>query len=371
VALKAIRAGMASQHMLRRFEREAHILGRLHHPNIAQIYEAGVGDETEADHAYFVMELVEGLPMTEHAVRRNLDTRTRLELMARVCDAVQYAHQRGVIHRDLKPGNVLVTVAGEPKILDFGVARYVEDDATASLQTLSGQLMGTLPYMSPEQVCGNPDEIDTRVDVYALGVMLYHLLSGELPFDLKNRSIAEAARIIRDESPRRLSDHHRELAGDVETMVHRAIEREPSRRYQSAADLAADLRRHLAGEPIVARSDALLYVLRKRLWRRRGRVLAAGCIAGLLLALIVVIRQEHQQPRSPSLGETSRHMQAMIAAYRARETGDRATWEKTVAYLQKELNTDESHVVALINETLQPLFRSGRPAPSAADPKQR
>src|SRR5690606_30542582 len=168
--------------------------------------------------------------------QHNLGTRDKLALLARVCDAVHHAHQRGVIHRDLKPGNILVDETGQPKVLDFGVARAADADLrVTTLQTSVGQLIGTLPYMSPEQVLADPDEVDTRSDVYALGVILYQLLAGRLPHDLGSRSIPEAARVIREEPPRRLSSVSRVFRGEIETIVARAMEKDKARRYQSAA----------------------------------------------------------------------------------------------------------------------------------------
>lgn len=300
VALKVIRPAMTSPAMLKRFEAEAEILGRLHHPGIAQIYEAGLSE----GRPFLAMELVDGASLIEHAERRGLNTRERLELAARVCDAVQHAHQKGVIHRDLKPSNILVdggaastpavdTAAefshvGQPKVLDFGVARATDSDMQVStLRTTVGQLIGTLPYMSPEQVAGDQNEVDTRSDVYALGVILYQLLAGKLPHDVSSRSIPEAARVIRDEHPSRLSAVSRVFRGDIETIVSKAMDKDRQRRYQSAAELRDDLRRHLAGEPIAAKRDSALYLLRTQLRRYRGAVAAAAAFVVLLIVFSV------------------------------------------------------------------------------------
>ncbi|MBC7835401.1 MAG: protein kinase [Phycisphaerales bacterium] len=278
VALKVIRRGLGSPSMLRRFEHEAEMLGRLQHPGIAQIFEAGAAEVEPGwgQQPFIAMELVKGVPLTEFAQKRGLGTRDRMELLLKVCDAVEHAHQRGVIHRDLKPGNILIDDAGQPKVLDFGVARAADADLqVTTLQTSVGQLIGTLPYMSPEQVAGDPAEVDTRSDVYALGVVLYQLLTGRLPHDVKSRSIPEAARVIRDEAPARLSSVNKALRGDVETIVAKSLEKDKSRRYQSAAQLGEDISRYLAGQPIAARHDSSLYMLRKQLRRYRGAVLAA------------------------------------------------------------------------------------------------
>ena len=190
VALKVIRPGLASPQLLRRFELEAQVLGRLQHPGIAHIYEAGMADAGYGPQPFFAMELVPGRPLTEFAEAEQLGTRERLKLMARVCDAVQHAHQKGVIHRDLKPGNILVDGQGQPKILDFGVARATDADlAVTTLQTDIGQLVGTIPYMSPEQIEADPSQLDTRSDVYALGVITYELLAGRLPGYLYGRPV--------------------------------------------------------------------------------------------------------------------------------------------------------------------------------------
>src|ERR1051325_11376910 len=270
VAIKAIRPGLPSRQVLRRFEHEAHILGRLQHPGIAQVYEAGAASSARADEAFFVMEFVDGAPVTDFAREAGLGVREKLEIVARVCDAVQHAHQRRVIHRDLKPGNILVTAEGQPKILDFGVARLESCDDTASItrQTHVGQLIGTLAYMAPEQLEGA--EVDARANVYAMGVVLYQLLTGKLPHDFKGSSLLEAARLIREEEPARVARVDPTLRGDIDIIVQKATEHDRERRYQSASDLAADIRRHLRAEPIQARADSAVYVIRKQLSRHKG-----------------------------------------------------------------------------------------------------
>jgi len=271
VALKVIRPGMASRQTLRRFQQEGELLGLLQHPGIAQIYEAGVVELDWPDdpagprlrRPYFAMELVRGDPLTLYAMQRKLGRQERLELVARLCDAVQHAHQHGVIHRDLKPGNILVNAEGQPKVLDFGVARLSSADRNmTTLRTDAGQLIGTIPYMSPEQLGGDPRELDTRCDVYAIGVILYELLSGRLPFDTSGRSIADLARAAAEQKPPPLSATDRSLRGDIETIVAKTLEKDKTRRYASAAELADDVRRCVTGEPIAARRVSLIYVLR-------------------------------------------------------------------------------------------------------------
>ena len=290
VALKVMRRVMAdpnsaaAQRVLRRFEHEAELLGRLHHPGIAQIFEAGTYEAGGLTHPYIAMELVKGEPMLAYAARHNLGTREKLVLLERVCEAMQHAHRNGVIHRDLKPANILVDETGRPKILDFGVARTTTNELQlTSEHTAVGQLIGTLPYMSPEQVSGDPNAVDTRSDVYAMGVILYELLAGKLPYDLSSRSLPEAARIIRDEEPTKLSTIDRVFRGDVEMIVAKALEKDRSRRYQSASELGDDIARYLSGQPIAARRDSAMYVLRKQLKRYRGVVTTA------LFAFLVVL----------------------------------------------------------------------------------
>src|SRR4051794_38338290 len=182
--------GLAPPAVIKRFTPEAQILARLHHPGIAQVYEAGIADDGQP---FFAMEFICGLPLDEYANRQGLDLAARVGLVARVCDAVQHAHDRGVIHRDLKPANILVDEAGQPKVLDFGVARATDADLlTAARLTRTGQVLGTPNYMSPEQVTGDPAAIDGRADVYALGVILFELAAHRLPYRLEDRPLAEA-----------------------------------------------------------------------------------------------------------------------------------------------------------------------------------
>jgi tetratricopeptide (TPR) repeat protein len=283
VALKVLRPGMSSPQALKRFHHEAQILGHLHHPCIAQVYDAGTFEEGAEVRPYFAMELVSGRSLLEHCEMSPLGTRARLELFVQVCDAIQYAHHCAVIHRDLKPDNILVDESGEPKILDFGVARTTDSDIRATtLRTDVGQLIGTVPYMSPEQVTGDPHEIDSRADVYALGVVLYELLCGALPHDVADRTIPDAVRMIREEEPSPLSSMSRVFRGDLDTIAAKALEKEKDRRYQTAAQLAADVRHHLADEPIVARPASTFYQLQK--FVRRNRALTTG-VAIALVAL--------------------------------------------------------------------------------------
>lgn len=289
VALKLMRPGMTSQAALRRFTHEAHLLGRLSHPGIASIHEAGIHTDEHGNAVpFFAMEFVDGPTLSAFARSTELSVNERLALFAKVCDAVHHAHAKGVIHRDLKPSNILVaTIDGEhtPKILDFGVARATDADLqTTTMHTDVGQIVGTIPYMSPEQVSGDPDDIDTRSDVYALGVVLYELLASTLPYDLERKLIAEAARIINEDDPSKLSSFDTRLRGDVETIVAKALEKERERRYQSALDLGSDIRRYLSDEPITARPPSAWYQLRK--FSKRNKALVSGAAAAVVALLV-------------------------------------------------------------------------------------
>jgi eukaryotic-like serine/threonine-protein kinase len=284
VALKVIRVGIASAEHLRRFEREAELLGRLQHPGITRIYEAGTVNWGGGEQPYFAMEFIDGWPLDASMPDRG--SRYYLELMAKICDAVNHAHQRGIIHRDLKPTNILVDESGQPKILDFGVAHVADSDAQITRQTDMGQLIGTIAYMSPEQVLADPWALDVRSDVYALGIILYELLARRAPYDIRRKTLPEVVRIISEQDPMPLGSINRRFRGDVETIVAKALEKDKERRYVSAAELAADIRRYLADEPILARPASAGYRLQKFL--RRNKTLAAS-IAAVFLVLVAGI----------------------------------------------------------------------------------
>jgi serine/threonine protein kinase len=306
VALKVIKAGMDTRQVVARFETEREALGLMDHPSIAKVFDAG---ETQAGRPYFVMEYVAGVPITDYCDRHQLRTSDRLALFLQVCGAVQHAHQKGVIHRDIKPSNVLITVVEGtpvPKVIDFGVAKATSRRLTEkTLFTELGLLVGTPEYMSPEQAEMTGLDVDTRTDIYALGVLLYQLIVGALPFDsarLRRAGYAEIQRIIREEEPARPSTRlsslgdtagevarrrhtdlpslMREVRGDLDWITLKSMEKDRTRRYASASELAADLQRHLANEPVVARPAN-----RARKFVRRHR---AGVAVGVAALAVLV-----------------------------------------------------------------------------------
>ncbi|MEM7203241.1 MAG: serine/threonine-protein kinase [Planctomycetota bacterium] len=301
VALKVLRRDAISDESLQRFALEAEVLAYLRHPGIAQIYATGMLDDEEGRRPWFALELVDGLPLHQHCKRGGLGRAAILELFIAICRGVHYAHQRGVVHRDLKPGNVLVDDEGRFKILDFGIARVRGAIGTGpALDTVAGQVLGTLPYASPEQLAGEPSRIDVRTDVYSLGVMLYETLVGRLPLDVRDLSLLQAAEIVREREPPPLSAHDPTYRGDLDTVVKHALAKDPERRYASVAALADDLERFLDHRPITARPTTAFYQLKKFSRRHRTLVAAAGAVAVILVAATVfsVLQAKRAQDRA-------------------------------------------------------------------------
>ncbi|MFQ5571934.1 MAG: tetratricopeptide repeat protein [Rhodothermales bacterium] len=335
VALKLIKRGMDSEEIERRFLKERQILARLEHSNIARLLDGGVSDD---GHPYFAMEYVDGVPLTAYCDDHKLDIDARLHLFQEVCSTVQYAHQNLVVHRDLKPSNILVTDDGRMKLLDFGIAKLLDTDADSGPETLTeaGLRVMTPEYASPEQIQGEP--VTTATDVYALGVLLYELLTGHRPYQFERRTPDEVARVVTKEEPSRPStvvtlttETHRangtmtvtpeqislarsmpvarlrrRLSGDLDTMVLKALRKEPERRYPSAEAFLEDIKRHLAGLPVTARKETTGYRLRKFVRRHRGGVVAALAFVLLSLAFFAAYTLRISQERDLARSEANK-----------------------------------------------------------------
>ena len=383
VALKVIKPGMDTRQVIARFEAERQALALMDHPNIARVLEAGT---TESGRPYFVMELVRGIPITEFCQRNDLPIRERLALMLDVCRAVQHAHQKGIIHRDLKPTNVLVTLHdGQPvvKVIDFGIAKALGEPLTEkTLFTNFAHLMGTPLYMSPEQACLSGLDVDTRSDVYSLGVLLYELLTGTTPFEkerLRQADFDEMRRIIREDEPLRPSTRVSTLAsantvqgsgpapvgrlmrllrGELDWIVMKCLSKDRTLRYESASALAADLERYLRGEQIEARPTTAAYRFRKFARRNRVALTTTGLIAtALLLGTSISIWQAY---RATTAEEQARD--ALTAEKRARQDADADRQRAEVNFERARQAVDRYYTLvsqsALLDEPgLQPLRR--------------
>lgn len=360
VAIKVIKFGLANSDAVWRFQHECQALGRLQHPGIAQIYEAGTAETGFGPQPYLAMELIRGLTLDRYAKTTPLSLRQKLALLVRICGAVQHAHQRGLIHRDLKPSNIVMDETGQPKVLDFGVARLADEDAPSTGRTEYGRVVGTLSYMSPEQVLGDPLEVDTRSDVYALGVVLYELLAGRLPYEVSRRQVAESARVIREKEPAPLRSISRDCRGDVEIIVGKALEKDKTRRYSSAAEMAADIERYLNEEPIAARAPSASYQVRKFARRHRGLVAGAAAVfvallAGVAASTVQAIRANRAEQAASA--ERDHAIQAELLATRERNRSvtaeTQAVRERNRAVVEKQRADQEAATSKAISAFLQ------------------
>ncbi|HLP75276.1 MAG TPA: serine/threonine-protein kinase, partial [Candidatus Paceibacterota bacterium] len=354
VALKILKLGMDTRNVIARFEAERQALALMDHPNIARVLDAGA---TETGRPYFVMELVRGVKITEYCDRNNLDTRERLRLCIQICQAIQHAHQKGIIHRDIKPSNILITLhdgVAVPKVIDFGIAKAIEVRLTdKTLFTAFEQVVGTPAYMSPEQAEMSGLDVDTRSDIYSLGVLLYELLTGRTPFDPKKliqNGIDEMRRTLRESEPCRPSTMLTTLqgdelkatatlrqseapklismmSGDLDWIVMKALEKDRTRRYETANGLAMDIQRYLNNEPVIARPPSRIYRFQKLIRRNKGIFTAIGAVAltlvfGLGLSTYLffmerdarqrAVEAEQEQSRLRQLAETGRQKEIQL-----------------------------------------------------------
>ncbi len=281
VALKVMsqRALRSKGSVRSRFEREVTLAASLEHPNIARVYESGI----RKSHHFYAMELIDGQPLDEYVRQRKLSVQGILGLMHRVCLAVEYAHQRSIIHRDLKPSNILVTSDGQPHVLDFGLARSLVSEGRTEKLSVAGDVMGTYEYMSPEQAAGDVEAIGKASDVYSLGIILYHLLTGDWPYDVTGRDYRVLER-IQEQEPARPSEKVPGFDRDLEALLLKALAKSPKERYGSAGQMSDDVQQWLAGRPVSARSIDTWYLLRKFVARNRMAVSVASLVALIILS---------------------------------------------------------------------------------------
>jgi serine/threonine protein kinase/tetratricopeptide (TPR) repeat protein len=308
VALKILsQSFIGSEKDQLRFVREVELAARLQHPHIARVYDSGLDKGVY----YYAMELVEGLPLNRYTEKNRLPRKDRLQLLQNVCEAIQHAHQNGVIHRDLKPSNILVTNEGEPRVLDFGLAKLTGPDESSVMLSLDGDVVGTPIFMSPEQAAGNVSQIDTRTDVYSLGVMLYEQVTGLYPHDVSGTNY-DIMRRVRDEEPNRPRDADRTVDRELEALLLKALAKDKDERYASAGALAQDIANYLNGDPLTAHTPTTGYFLRKRLRKHRVPVSIAALVAILLLGTGVYsylrVTQERDEAEA-ARGEAERNLQ--------------------------------------------------------------
>ncbi len=387
VALKIIKLGMDTRAVIARFEAERQALAMMDHPNIAKVLDAGA---TDTGRPYFVMELVKGQPITTFCDQGKLSIQERLELFAQVCTAVQHAHTKGIIHRDIKPSNVLVNVQdGRPfsKVIDFGIAKATASKLTEkTLFTEHQQLIGTPEYMSPEQAAGSLD-IDTRTDVYSLGVLLYELLTGSTPFsgkELRSAAYDEIQRIIREVDPpapsTRLSQNTETIAGvaasrqsepkklgtivrgELDWIVMKALEKDRQRRYETANGLAADVRRYLSGEAVVAAPPGAGYRLKKFVRRHRGIVSAGAAVGAALLIGVIGFAWQYGIARSEGAEAVKQRDLAVVAEERAKSEAARATEAETKAVNEAQSAKQIADFLASMLKGVGPKIALGRDA---------
>jgi hypothetical protein len=373
VALKVIKLGMDTRAVIARFDAERQALAMMDHPNIAKVLDAGA---TRTGRPYFVMELVRGTRITDYCNQNRLDTRQRLELFIQICHAIQHAHQKGIIHRDIKPSNIIVTVNDglpSPKVIDFGIAKATQARLTdKTLTTAQNQLIGTPAYMSPEQAGSGGLDIDTRSDIYSLGVLLYELLTGKTPFDPKTlvkSGVDEMRRTLREQEPQRPSAFLSVLAskelsaaafqrraepprlvaqirGDLDWIVMKALEKERARRYETANGLAMDIQRHLSNEPVMARPPSRAYRLQKLVRRNKvvfvaGAIVSASLIAALSVSTWMLVREREERQRAV----TAERQQARLA-----QEAELARSNEARLRLQAEARQRVVEATVLVNE---------------------